>query len=642
MFKLFQNFFLRETTDKKQLALAKLEVPNWETQIAQADNLWEQGKISEALAIYDSAIEQNPNLVEIKQRLAGRIKQQGDLAVAYERLATGLKNQGKVEQAANYYRQAINLKAVTGNTKNQLLRSSVVPVKKSPIPIASLKEAAFSFQPLTNNRAIVKVAASPPTAPNLDREFDPTPQFSPRIKAVNPEQAKEIDWETAQVYFQKALEHLEKEEWEQSALACKQATQIMPDMAEAYKIWGNALQRMGQTGEAMACYAKAVELKPNLAEVYAGIADIYAQQSKWQQAIKHYKKAIIIKPSAKLYRKLAAVWQKVGETDKVEFNLYQATELELSENSSTKTALDLELAKIDRSNVEDSVAAYCRAAEQLGEQDRWKQAAKYYRQALDLSLSRPILAPSTELESKPQLTQTESEPAINKPAKSSKASISQIDKAIGRYHKQAKLQPNSPKIYTDLGRLYSKKGKLPEANACYRKAIELNPKYAKAHLYLARNLLQMNKQQKFIQEMQFALALQPKIGTAQDRFRLAEALVEQNQSQQAIGFYYKAAVLEPTFSASYHRLSEILSAQSKYDEAIAFLQQSIQHNPQSAESYFLIAKQWEELEKWDNAVRNYSQALQIDPKYPEATKKLNHALAQKLKSNRKVTRESVN
>ena len=642
MFKLFQNFFLKETTDKKQVALAKSEAPNWETQIARADNLWKQGKINEALTIYDLAIEQNPNLVEIKQRLAGRIKQQGDLAVAYERLATGLKNQGKVEQAANYYRQAINLKAITGNTKNQLLRSSVVPVKKSPIPIASLKEAAFSFQPLTNNRAIVKVAASPPTVPNLDREFDSTPQFSPRIKAVNPEQAREIDWETAQVYFQKALEHLEREEWEQSALACKQATQIMPDMAEAYKIWGNALQRMGQTGEAMACYAKAVELKPNLAEVYAGIADIYAQQSKWQRAIKHYQKAIIIKPSAKIYRKLAAVWQKVGETDKVESNLYKATELESSENSSTKAALDLELAAVDRSNVEDSVAAYCRAAEQLGEQDRWKQAAKYYRQALDLSLSRPILTPSTEPESKPQLTQTESQPAVSKPAASSKVPISQIDKAIGRYHKQAKLQPNSPKIYTDLGRLYSKKGKLPEANACYRKAIELNPKYAKAHLCLARNMLKMNKQEKFIKEMQLALALQPKIGTAQDRFRLAEALVEQNQSQQAIGFYYKAAVLEPTFSASYHRLSEILSAQGKYDEAIAFLQQSIQHNPQSAESYFLIAKQWEELEKWDNAVRNYSQALQIDPKYPEATKKLNHALAQKLKSNLKATRESVN
>ena len=639
MFKLFQNFFLKEDANQKQVALAKSEVSNWETQIARADSLWEQGKISEALTIYGLAIEQNPNLVEIKQRLAGKIKQQGDLAVAYERLATGLKNQGKVEQAANYYRQAINLKAVTGNTKNQLLRSSVVPVKKSPIPIASLKEAAFSFQPLTNNRSMVKVAASPPTLPNFDRQFDPTPQFSPRIKAVNPQQAREIDWETAQVYFQKALEHLEKEEWEQSALACKQATQIMPDMAEAYKIWGNALQRMGQTGEAMACYAKAVELKPNLAEVYAGIADIYAQQSRWQQAIKHYQKAIIIKPSSKIYRKLAAVWQKVGETDKVEFNLYQATELELSESSSTKAALDLKLAAVDSTNVEDSVAAYCRAAEQLEEQERWKLAAKYYRQALDLSLSRPILPPSAP--DKLQLTQTESHFVSSKAATSS-TPISQIDKAIGRYHKQAKLQPNSPKIYTDLGNLYTKKSKFLAANACYRKAIELNSKYAKAHLCLARNLLKMNKQKEFIREMQLALVLQPKIGTAQDRFRLANALVEQNQSQQAIGFYYKAAALEPTFSASYHRLSGILSAQGKYDEAIAFLQQSIQHNPQSAESYFLLANQWEELEKWDNAVKNYSKALEIDHKYPEATKKLNYALAQKLKSSRKATRESAN
>ena len=641
MFKLFQNFFLKEDANQKQVALAKSEVSNWETQIAQADSLWEQGKISEALTIYGLAIEQNPNLVEIKQRLAGRIKQQGDLAVAYERLATGLKNQGKVEQAANYYRQAINLKAVTGNTKNQLLRSSVVPVKKSPIPIASLKEAAFSFQPLTNNRnnrSMVKVAVSPPTLPNLDRKFDPTPQFSPRIKAVNPQQAREIDWETAQVYFQKALEHLEKEEWEQSALACKQATQIMPDMAEAYKIWGNALQRMGQTGEAMACYAKAVELKPNLAEVYAGIADIYAQQSRWQQAIKHYQKAIIIKPSPKIYRKLAAVWQKVGETDKVEFNLYQATELELSESSSTKAALDLKLAAVDSTNVEDSVAAYCRAAEQLEEQERWKLAAKYYRQALDLSLSRPVLPPSAP--NKLQLTQFESHSASS--AATSSTTISQIDKAIGRYHKQTKLQPNSPKIYTDLGNLYTKKSKFPAANACYRKAIELNPKYAKAHLCLARNLLKMHKQEEFIREMQLALALQPKIGTAQDRFRLANALVEQNQSQQAIGFYYKAAALEPSFSPSYHRLSEILSEQGKYDEAIEFLQQSIQHNPQNAESYFLLANQWEELEKWDNAVKNYSRALQIDHKYPEATKKLNYALAQKLKSNRKATRESAN
>jgi tetratricopeptide (TPR) repeat protein len=634
MFKLFQNLLSREV-NPKQKAIVKSSVSSWEAQMIQADVFWEQGKLTEALAIYDLVIEQNPDLPEIKQRLVGRIKQQGDLAIAYERLASGLKERGEVEQAANYYRQAINLKALSGNTKNQLLRSSVVPVKKLPIPLANLKEAAFSFQPLTNNSAIARVPAGPMTVPKLETEFNSEPQFLPRIKAVNPQQARQIDWETAQVYFQKALEHLEKQEWEQSALACKQATQIMPDMAEAYKIWGNSLQRMGKTGEAMACYAKAVEVKPNLAEVYAGIAGIYAQQSKWEQAIKHYQKAIIIKPSAQDYRKLAEIWQHLGEIEKAEFNLYQAKELELSANapnsltSTDQKSLDSELAAVDHNNIEDAVAIYCRAAKQLEQKNQWQQAAKYYRQAVDLSMSRLAITPAKN--NSPELAQSTENQLESTREPEDQIPINQLDKAIGRYHKQAKLQPNSPKIYTDLGNLYAKKSSFPEAIACYRKAIRLNRKYPNAHLCLARILLKAKKSSEFVKEMQLALALQPNIGTAMDRFHLAGALVKQHQEQQAIGFYYKALVLDPTFSDSYHRLSEILSHQGKHDEAIELLERGIQQNPQDPELYYLLAYQWERLENWDNAVKTYSRVLEIEPKYPEALKKLNHALAQKLK-----------
>ncbi|NJL51537.1 MAG: tetratricopeptide repeat protein [Hydrococcus sp. SU_1_0] len=430
------------------------------------------------------------------------------------------------------------------------------------------------------------------------------------------------------------MEHLEKQEWEQSALACKQATQILPEMAEAYKIWGNALQRMGKTGEAMTCYAKAVEIKPNLAEVYGGIADIYAQQSKWQQAVKHYQKAIIIKPSAETYRKLAAVWQELDEPEKVDFNLYQATELELSESSTDRKPLDLKLPEIDHSNVEDAVAAYCRAAKQLEQHSQWQQAAKYYRQAVDLSMSRLALPAAKS----PQNPPAQVQPPVAKPQE--KAHLSQLDKAIERYHKQAKLQPNSPKIYTDLGNLYARKNSLPEAIACYRRAIRLNRKYPNAHLNLARTLLKSGKPEEFIKEMQLALALQPNIGTAMDRFHLADALVEQHQEQQAIGFYYKAVVLDPTFSASYHRLSDILSQQGKHKEAIEFLEQGIQQNPQNPESYYFLACQWEHVGHWDNAVKTYSRVLEIEPKYPEASKKLNHALAQKLKLSRQAKSES--
>jgi len=639
MFKLFQNLLSSEANTESNSPLSESQESSWEKQITQADALWEQGKLSEALAIYGLAIEQNPGLPEIRSRLAERLKQQGDLATAYEKLATGLRNQGNIEQAANYYRQAINLKALTGNTKDQLLRSSVTPLKRSPIPIASLKEAAFSFQPLSNSLAIVKVPSPQSSLPNGDVNFSTSPEFTQRLKAVNPKQARDIDWETAQVYFQKALEHLEKKEWSQSALACKQATQIMPDMAEAYKIWGNALQRMGKTGEAMSCYAKAVEVKPNLAEVYAGIADIYAQQAKWQQAIKHYQKAIIILPSAKIHRKLALIWQKLGESEKVELNLYKATELELSEKSLTTAAINIDLDAIDHSNVEDSVAVYCRVARQLEQQEQWQQAVKYYRQALDLSMSRPALMPqrtkpdaSVKAETQPQQSLLTDKSAQD--VDSETTSVSQLDKAIKRYRQQSKLQPNSPKIHTDLGNLYGKKGKFQYAITCYRKAIKLNRRYPKAHLSLSRILFKQGQQKEFIKEMQLALALQPRIGTALDRFYLGNALVDQGQKQQAIGFYCKAIALKPQFSQSYHRLSDVLSQQGKHQEAIEFLEQGIRHNPQNPESYYLLAQQWEHLQNWENAVKIYSQVLQLEPQFPEASKKLNHALAEKLKSNR--------
>lgn len=653
MFKLLQNLLPNDTGMKTDSTDSESDISDtsWKAQIAKADALWEQGKLSEALALYGLAIEQNPHTVEIREYLAGRIKHQGDIAVAYEKLATELKNQGEIEQAANYYRQAINLKVLTGNTKDTLSKLSTTANEKSPIPLASLKEAAFSFQPLGNGSAMIKSPLSQTSqlkkAASKSNTFNGTSsKFTPRLKTIDPMQSKGIDWETAQVYLQKALAHLEQQEWQQSALACRQATKIMPQMAEAYKIWGNALQRMGKTGEAMSCYAKAVEIKPNLAEVYAGIAGIYVQQERWQQAVKHYQKAIIIKPSAEIHRSLAGVWQKLGESEKVEFHLYEATQLEVSETAS-QVSVESDPANGDRHNLEESIEAYCETARRLEQQNRWQQAAKYYRQALDLSMSRLSLPPQQSPES--DRRQPVTSEAIPLPPRESnsdrpteRSAQSQLDKAIARYHQQAKLQPNSPKIFTDLGNLYARKGKLHHAIACYRKSIELNRKYAKAHLNLGRILLKVGKQQEFIQEMQLALTLEPKIGTALDRFYLGNALVDRGQEQQAIGYYYKAIVLNPKFSQSYRRLSEILSKRGKHEKAIEFLEQEINHNPQDPESYFFLGQQWEILQKWENAVKLYSQVLRLDPQFPEASQKLNHALAEKLKSNRKLKSSLAN
>ena len=664
MFKLFKSLLPSESIEdndsatssknsslsKSQSGLSKKLLKSWKTQIDRADALWEEGKISEALAIYGLLIEQNPDLPEIQQRLAGRLKQQGDLAIAYEKLATGLKNQGNVEQAANYYRQAIHLKAMTGNTREQLLRSSFPKTQRTPIPLDSLKEVAFSFQPLTNaGSGLVKSPSSRMSSPKV--EIDPqdiSPTFASRLKAIDPQQARDIDWETAQVYLQKALDHLEKQEWSQSALACKQATTILPNMAEAYKVWGNALQRMGKTAEAMDCYAKAVEIKPNLAEVYAGLGDIYVEQDKLQQAIKHYQKAIIIRPSAKVYRSLAGVWQKLGDTKETQTNISKALELESPESDVvvSKIALDIDSKALEQPKSIRSVEVYCSMARQLEQQNKWQEAAKCYRKALDISMALPALPPSQEdkissalPEEKEKIPASEVKSSITPTTvELSEATLNpqtQLDKAIARYYKQSKLQPNSPKIHTDLGNLYSRKREWQKAIACYRKAIDLKPKYANAHLNYARVLLKIGRQKEFIKEMQLALSMQPKIGSALDRFYLGNALAEHQQHRQAIGFYYKAIVLNPKFIQAYHRMAEALSQQGKHQQAIEFLKQGIERNPQDADSFFFLGQQFESIQDWDSAVKTYSQVLQLEPKYPGASQKLNRALSQKLKMSHK-------
>ena len=668
MFKLFKSLLPTESESIKdndskisakdsslsssKSGLSKSLLKSWEAQITQADALWEKGKVSEALAIYGLLIEKNPNLLEIQQRLAGRLKQQGELAIAYEKLATGLKNQGNVEQAANYYRQAIHLKAMTGNTKEQLLRSSISKAQRTPIPLDSLKEIAFSFQPLANaSSGLVKSSPSTISSSRVEVEFeDISPTFSSRIKAINPQQARDIDWETAQVYLQKALDHLERQEWSQSALACKQATTILPNMAEAYKVWGNALQRMGKTAEAMSCYAKAVEIKPNLAEVYAGLADIYVEQDKLQQAIKHYQKAIIIRPSAKVYRSLARVWQKLGDIEQTQNNINKALELESPESElvASEIAIDPEAKISEQPRSIRSVEVYCSMARQLEQQNKWQEAAKCYRKALDISMSLPALPPqkqdvvSLPLESEadkqepssiaiPASTQTNIE-TDRKPE-------TQLDRAIARYYKQSKLQPNSPKIHTDLGNLYSRKRQWQQAIACYRKAINLKSNYANAHLNYARVLLKIGRQKEFIKEMQLALSMQPKIGSALDRFYLGNALTEHNQDRQAIGFYYKAIVLNPKFIQAYHRMAESLSKQGKHQQAIEFLKQGIERNPEDADSFFFLGREFESIQDWDSAVKTYSKVLQLEPKYPGASQKLNRALSQKLNEGRRQKAE---
>jgi tetratricopeptide (TPR) repeat protein len=657
MLKLLQNLLAGQSDKEsasKTTAIQTVSPDSVESQIIQADNLWQQGKLVEAITVYSHAIKHNPESSEIYEHLSGLLKQQGNIAEAYEKLATDLKGQGNIELAASYYRQAIGIKALAGDTKQKLLKPNLVKWQKKNTAIAELKEDAFSFQPLSHSSLITK---------ERRLKGEDSIYFARQVKNIDAAKAISIDWETAQVYLQQALDCCEQKQWESASQACQQAIAIVPDMAEAYKIWGNALQRMGKTAEAMDCYAKAVKIKPDLAEVYAGIGDVYSNQQKWQQAIEYYQKAIIINPNPQIYRSAAYVWRQLGQLEQSELNISKALELESTQDFQSENSLDANQvaqttdSKSSKSKLSnDSVTTYHQIAKKLERQNRWQEAAICYRKALEISIAQPALPAQTggeiELASLPKTLANQKKFTPNNTHSDQQSIIedlnllnskvkqnfqptesreTQIDKAIRRYYKQVELEPNSASIHSNLGNLYARKRQWDLAIACYERAIQIDPQYAPARLNLARSFAKIGKQEEFIQEMKRALKLQPDIASAIDRYYLGNALLQQGKEDEAISSYYKAIVMNPYFVQVYHRLGEVLSQQGKHEDAIEFYQQAISHNPDDAELYYSLGQQFAIQQNWNAAVKAYTKVLQLNPRFPNAPKQLNYALAEKLK-----------
>jgi tetratricopeptide (TPR) repeat protein len=700
MFKLFQNMMnddsgeSNNTNNTNDNTLGSLS-NNYSNSLSLSNNvnsprekaelLWQQGNLQEAINLYERAIQESPDSYEAYQQLLSHLKQQNSVAEAYKLLAESLKRQGKNEEAATCYRQAIIIQAVTNEVEEKY--KTIVPAKLyQKAGIANLKDSAFSFQ--RSIKEIVSTAKSNFLQIELPQEYIPNLASAFETKKLDSRTIATVEWEAAQTFMQKALDCCDREEWSAVAQACRQATRVMPDMAEAYKIWGNALQRMNRTAEAMECYSKAVEIQPDLAKVYAGIAKLYAQQQKWQQAVEYFQKAIIIKPDfPHAYRNLAHVWEQSGELEKAQVCYHRAQELEAKQavlSSSQEPNSLISQAKIANNSseiVDDSVVTYHKLGQDSEQQNLWHEAAVYYRRALEMNLAQTQKLISIEnlveneqnknnqlnrLKKIQQLIQNKSSNEAYKFFKSPNQEIrdraaqalpegemlapiedstqqnqlkkSQIakkehslDQAIGHYHRQAKLQPNSASIQIDLGNLYGRKSKWSSAIACYNKALRISPKEAKAHLNLAKILAKTGNKEQYVEHMYLAFILQPDLGSAEDHFLLGEALRKDGNRSRAIACYEQAIKLQPHFNEAYRHLGQLFQEIGKPRNALACYQAAVRHNPQDANFHFSLGELLERQGSWDHAVKAYRRVLELNPKYPQAPQKLNRALSEKLK-----------
>lgn len=589
--------------------------------IQEGDKLYDRGQLEQSLSYCQQTLEQDRNSAQ-----------------AHKKLAMALQKRGDLSQAMIHYRKAI----VLNNAHDNLAEE-----EKS----VELREKNFE-QDLQKYAQITEFSSLALSSPSSNKHYSPTNQESIAPSTLTPPQevTPNLKREAAEVYLQQAIAYSDQQKWSEVIEACRQAVQIIPDIAEAYKLWGNALQRMGKTQESMGFYAKALEIEPEFAEVYANLGSLYAQQKNWQKAGEYYQKAIVIKPDfSGAYRNLARVWKQLDEPEKAAECQNQVLSLD-SQEVNVEEYVRLGDRLIGENKLEQGLKYYLKVVElspdlRIGHQKvaetweklgNWQEAATYYRQMLklepDLSSEKPQLAgndttfalpskqpliPELPLISKPKQLLQANRDVLSKQntrIQNDTDKSDKLDLAIAKYEQQDQQLKDSAPLQANLGSLYAQKQEWQKALSCYQKAIKLNPKVAGVYRNLAKVWGKLGKEDEAAKCWYQALNLEPQRADAEKYCQLGDIFLKQNQLEEAIACYRRAIELESDYAPAYFRIGEIFQSRGRSTEAIVCFRQAVRYDNSTSLYPQRLGRILVQEQKFDEAIAYYQKVILLEPK----------------------------
>jgi serine/threonine protein kinase/Flp pilus assembly protein TadD len=195
--------------------------------------------------------------------------------------------------------------------------------------------------------------------------------------------------------------------------------------------------------------------------------------------------------------------------------------------------------------------------------------------------------------------------------------------------------------WVNLGGTYLSQGKIDEAVAAYRQAIELDMDPASAYSGLGNILQGQKKFDEAAVAYRKAIELDPKCAAGPYN-GLGNALGSQERFDDAISCYRKAIELDPKQDGAYVNLGEVLRHQKKFDEAAAAFRKAIELDPKDGTryghigsprsvspqvaGYLRLGRLLQQQKNLDEAVGVWRKLIELDPKLVAAHSGLGSAL----------------
>jgi Tfp pilus assembly protein PilF len=165
--------------------------------------------------------------------------------------------------------------------------------------------------------------------------------------------------------------------------------------------------------------------------------------------------------------------------------------------------------------------------------------------------------------------------------------LGRLDEAVACFRHALDLDPRQPEAQNNLGNALLKQEHPDEASAGFRRALALRPDYPEAHNNLGNVLKEQGRLDEAVACYRRAVALKPDYAEALNN--LGIVLQEQGLADEAIGCCRSALALKPDYPEAYENLGNALRAQQLLDDAIACYRKAIDLQPDAADTHANLA-----------------------------------------------------
>jgi tetratricopeptide (TPR) repeat protein len=193
---------------------------------------------------------------------------------------------------------------------------------------------------------------------------------------------------------------------------------------------------------------------------------------------------------------------------------------------------------------------------------------------------------------------------------------------------QAKLDraPETSAIRALLneGTTHLQGGRLQEAEAAYRRALDLAPNHPDALHHLGLLLYRLNRFDEAITTISRAIEQAP--ASPLYSFNLGVVAQKAARPDEAIRAYRQAVTLNPRHLEAWINLGNVLKDRGALPESIEAYQQALALNPSHADTHNNLGAAFKEQGEMERALASYRQAIHLKPTHVEALNNLGLAL----------------